>query len=277
LAKPLTRPRELNYCQSLHRLKDLCKQKKYLGQYAESITNNLQQILEKTKHAVQIGRDDFRLDRPASEFISDKQEERLWEQQLFLQWGKKKRSPIQGAWERLIAFQVPLFDQQKKDGWGYIDLVGVTPNGIPAIVELKKNPKSSPEGITKASETPLRMVLEATAYAVAIRENWSNIKPQFEKRLKLLKIDKTIPDSLVKAKIPVVAAAPAAFWIDWFPVTDKGESVKIKEWKAFQILLDQLSKHHYPVKFLSISGSYLAPDSLAIQPLQFPLIPSTSP
>lgn len=262
MAKSLSRPLDLDYFQSLHRLKDLCEQKSYLEQDSKMIAGNLPEILKITEGAVQRNRENFRLDRldrQTTTRISENQEERRWEMELFLRWGERNRQ-ISGVWDHLVAFQVPLFDQKQKDGWGYIDLMGINSSGVPVIVELKRSPCASKRGVTQESETPLRMVLEAAAYAVAVRKNWKQIREQIRIRLEERDIDKpNLPDSIADKDLPLVAIAPAAFWMDWLPVTGKGRSLSRESWVSFQGLLNKLSEHHYPVKFLSISGSYLAP------------------
>jgi len=175
----------------------------------------------------------------------------------------------------LISFQVPLFDKQEKASWGYIDLLGVILKGTPVVVELKKEPATNPVGGTKASESPLRMVLEAAAYAIALRKNWGRFRPEFVQRLKTLELpDSTIagvPQEL--STVRLVGLAPASYWIDWLPVTAKGLKVTPDAWRAFADLLAKFDQAGLPVSFASLSGDIESPESLAAQPLErFPLI-----
>jgi hypothetical protein len=118
------------------------------------------------------------------------------------------------------------------------------------------------------------MVLEAAAYAVALRKNWEKFRPEFIERLKQLDvaentIDK-VPETLTK--VTLVCAAPAGFWIDWLPVTAKG-NIALSSWQGFNCLLKAFENAKLPVTFVSISGDVCTPGSLAAQPLSnFPLL-----
>lgn len=178
------------------------------------------------------------------------------------------------CWYRLVSFQVPLFDKQEKSSWGYIDLLGVMSDGTPVVVELKKEPSTTPKGGTKNSESPLRMVLEAAAYAIALRRNWDRFRQEFVQQLKTL----ALPDSIVTqvprklSTIRLVGAAPAGYWLDWLPVTAKGLTVTADTWRAFAELLAKFDEAGLPVSFASLSGDIESPESLAVQPLErFPL------
>jgi hypothetical protein len=183
--------------------------------------------------------------------------------------------PIPRAWNRLVACQVPLFDQQQKQNWGYIDLLGVTADGLPVVVELKKAPDALSDGKTGATETPLRMVLEAAAYAIALRKNWDHFRPEWMARLG--ELDLPVPViaqvPLKLERVPLVAAAPASFWIDWLPVTEKGQTVTRETWESFRALLSEFENENLSVSFVSIGGHDQNINSLAVQPLVgFPLI-----
>jgi hypothetical protein len=177
----------------------------------------------------------------------------------------------------LVAFQVPLFDRQEKEGWGYIDLLGVLGNGTPVVVEVKKEPRSRPSGGTDSSESPLRVILEAASYAICVRCNWETFRPEFMQRLKKLGIEDRVADRVPQQlrTVRIVGVAPAAYWIDWLPVTAKGLTIKGEAWQAFESLLDGLGKADLPVSFVSISGDVDVPGSLAAQPLKrFPICPA---
>ena len=73
-------------------------------------------------------------------------------------------------------------------------------------------------------------------------------------------------------EISLVCVAPASFWIDWLPVTEKGSQVSANAWDEFRRLLKAFEKEHLPVSFVSISGDAAIPGSLAAQPLSnFPI------
>lgn len=84
--------------------------------------------------------------------------------------------------QRLVAYQVPLFAQQAKQGWGSIDLLGLGHENYPVVIELKIH--------HRAVEPPLRALIEALAYMVALRhENtWKHFGPEWSRAVGLEKV-----------------------------------------------------------------------------------------
>jgi len=160
------------------------------------------------------------------------------------------------GWYRLCAYQVPTYNKRAKDGWGPIDLLGCRVDGTPVVIELKQG---------DSTETPLRMVLEALAYAIAVRENWPIIQRELTK---LLEDNKriTFPNDLTK--VHLVAAAPDCFWKNCLGGLPK--ELKISTSQSFRKLLDALKDLNYPVSFVSISGDYTDPPKLAASIINFP-------
>lgn len=212
----------------------------------------------------------YQLNRGVSVSIDPTERERLWERAAFIRWSTKKTSPLAPCWSQLVAFQVPLFVGAKKDGWGYIDLLGILNDGTVSVVELKKEPKTTQSGGTESSESPLRMVLESMAYAIAIREDWAHFRKELVSRLEVLSVGKKLIDKIpvsLPAKIRLVGVAPAAYWLDWLPLTDKGHRVTAEDWAWFLRLLNEVENAGYPTSFLSLSGEPSNPESLAAQRL----------
>ena len=270
------RPPTYDASDGLHKLKEKCKNKSAILPLSKFLTSkdNLEDAIRATYQAAQERRKSFRLDRepPKNPDVN----ERFWEKGLYLKWGKgnDKKRRVPGCWTHLTSYQVPLFDKGEKQNWGAVDLLGyLNQSGkcFPVILELKSEPPpSNSNGLTaNMSETPLRMVLEAAAYAVALRKNWNiRFRDEFIARVGALGIP---PDSVPKKlnKVFLVAIAPAGYWLEWLPYTEKGRSKVLSKatWQAFNRLLKQFRHHHLPVSFVSISGSPQFPDSLAAQPL----------
>jgi hypothetical protein len=259
----------------LHVLKDFWTQKSYMGPQSQLLRDNLEVAINATYEAAHLRVQGFELGRPTTEVMHDRSRERRLEGAMLQRWNQPGMWRIPGGWERLVAFQTPLFAQQLKEQWGYIDLLGINAYGLPIVVELKKGPDAGADGKTSSSETPLRMVLEAAAYAVSLRKNWGvKFRTEWVAHLVSLglsdQVISKIPDAL--GTVPLVAAAPASFWIDWLPVTEKGQSVTRETWLSFQALVAELKAQKLPVSFVSISGHDKDTEGLAVQPLDFPFI-----
>lgn len=262
--------------EGLHVLKDVWCQKAHLGVQSQALAERgqLSAAIAATFAAAPVRQQGFRLDRSVAEDIHESEQERRLESAMMRRWGAAGMWPVPRAWNRLVACQVPLFDQQQKQSWGYIDLLGVTADGVPVVVELKKAPDALADGKTGATETPLRMVLEAAAYAIALRKNWDHFRPEWVARLGELDLPVEVIAQvpLKLERIPLVAAAPASFWIDWLPVTEKGRTVTRETWESFRTLLTEFEKENLPVTFVSISSHDQYTAGLAVQPLVgFPL------
>lgn len=247
----------------LHVLKDKWIQKSYMGAQCGHLADNLGLAIQSTITPHRI--EGFRLDRGPRDPAN---REHRWEQSVWKAWSSLNATRVQGCWYRIVAYQVPLKDGKSR-GWGHIDLLGISQDGLPVIIELKKDPKSRTRQRTEASETPLRIILEAAAYGVALRRNWDLFRPEFVSHLQCIGIDakiiRKVPQQLPTVRL--VAAAPAGFWIDWLPVTPKGLAVSQETWKEFQRFLVKLQEERLLPAFVSIAGDIDNHESLAAQPL----------
>lgn len=262
----------------IHVLKDSWTQKSHLGEQSKKLSDNLAVAIEATIAAAPMREGNFQLGRGITpiENMAEISEERRIESAMMSRWGENGMWRIPRAWDRLVAFQVPLRAEQDGGGFGAIDLLGVNQTGLPVVVELKRSPAADADGRTGSTETPLRMVLEAITYALALRKNWKNFREAWIDRLNQIKV----PDDIIQEvpqdlkTVPLVAIAPASFWIDWLPFTERGTNQLSEEtWASFAFLLKQLEEENLPVSFLSISGHYSDCNSLAVQPLiNFPPI-----
>ncbi len=253
-----------------HVLKDAWGQKTYIGQQSEWLAINVDDAIRATEIAAHVGRNGFQLNRDPNQQIQNIHGERFLEAAMLTRWNNVGMWEFQGGWKQLIAFQVPLFNQQDQGRWGYIDLLGVNNQGLPVVVELKRAPQANQTGQTCSTETPMKMILEGAAYAVSLRMNWMNFRPEWITRLIACQVPQEVIDMVPQQLkiVPVVAAAPASFWIEWMPITSKGRNeLNPGVWQKFQQLLAGLARKDLPVKFLSISGDAAFPESLAVQPL----------
>jgi len=126
--------------------------------------------------------------------------ERILEAKLFNRWCQSSEG--QDVWDNLVAWQIPLFDNRKRDGWGDIDLLGLKA-GFPVIVELK--------GGNNFSCTPLAALLEALSYALVIAKHWGEVK----KELLARKLPNDLPKEVLPEQVCLVILAPEDYWKHW--------------------------------------------------------------
>ncbi|MBY0527984.1 MAG: hypothetical protein K2R98_31595 [Gemmataceae bacterium] len=243
----------------LHVLKDRWCQKAYLETQCAELAKNLAIALDKTASP-----------DPRQSYFGGSRDDRVvrlresqWERGLW-QWSKRNQENLAGCWHCILAYQVPLFSKQKKEGWGYIDLLGIDDDGTLAVLELKKEPGRSTGDRTTNSESPLRMVLEAAAYAAALRKSWSPFRFQLADYLRKNAFDEglisRLPQKLTLVRL--VGVAPAEYWMDWLPVTPKGLTVSATAWDAFRHLLSALERAQLPTTFVSLVGDPSRPATL---------------
>jgi hypothetical protein len=146
---------------SLHLLKHKF-QKRFLAQQCISLTNCLTDALAATATAAPVRDNPYIIDR-LERRASLAHDEARWEEALFWQW----KDPAPGGaapWQRLLTYQVNLPNKRAADDWGEIDLLGVSFQQLPVIVELKA---------PRSTESPVQMLIQATAYAVALQKAWA--------------------------------------------------------------------------------------------------------
>ena len=221
----------------LHGLKDKWCQKSYFGEQSQILCNHFDDAVEATKEGAPKRSQGYALGRSATVEIDKTERERRWERAVFERWRSPGLSPVRKCWDRIVALQIPLFDRQERGGWGYIDLLGVLGRDI-CVVELKKEPATKRSGGTDNSESPLRIVLEAAAYAIVLRVNWQQLREELVAHMQALGMGASscgnVPEDV--PSIRLVGAAPAAYWIDWLPVTKKGAKWPLMIGGVFRIV-----------------------------------------
>ncbi|MBI1338460.1 MAG: hypothetical protein GC164_16075 [Phycisphaera sp.] len=153
-----------DYTQSLHRLKDEVNQWRQMAVHIQGTRTNIEASIEATQANAPIRNQGFQLDRDNAG--NPQGREARWERAIWGLWGRDFRSGahfLEGVCEYIHAYAVPLYAAQAQDGWGEVDLVGVAPNRLPVVIELKE---------PGADDTPLKIMLQAAAYGIAIQKVW---------------------------------------------------------------------------------------------------------
>ena len=241
---------------SLHRVKDLplVKNKKTMSLAARQVTEELPALIEATRRAVHRRNPPLRYLQGEEERLNLDQlgvsvahpgrinpgEEAQLEIKLFTAHGMGNFS---APWGRLIARQVPLKSRQEAEGWGAIDLFGLTEDGRPVVIELKKG---------DSDETPLRAVLEAAAYAIAVGENWL----QISRECKLWQESDGGPNAIEPASAPypmkIVVASEAPYWNNWDRWSTTGNGVPADTRSSLRTLVEALTAHGISTTFVII-------------------------
>ncbi len=236
---------------SLHHLGDSC-QLRYMEQQCQDLLTHLDAVIRNTLGAAPV-----RLVQPYSLVRSDlgrcENDEHRLERALYLQYGRdwKPGSPpfLPGVCPFFQSFQVMLRNTNEDKGWGEIDLLGVSPTWLPAVVELKDG---------DAADTPLRFLAEAAAYGVAVRKAWADPegllrKPWEELMRKRSGLALDLPAILPEC--PLICAAPAVYWDRVLGRLRPRGTVRAAAWPVFRQLVQQLEARHFPVSFVSLTST----------------------
>lgn len=230
---------KLEIC-SLNNLGAHLKAKSYAADNAASILNQLGAFLEATTLPFPRGKckpaKNYRLKAaPQDEDFNAKSGERKLEAELWKKFGKED-SRFLGGVSKILSFQVPLYSVQKRHGWGSIDLLGIEDGkgGYPVVIELKLDKKTI--------EPPVRAVVEAVAYMLALRGNWEDFRGEWKARSGSKTVGK--PE-----KLTAVILAPEAYW-------EKVENDRnlLASLPNLKLLVDGLAAKGYLIRFASIDA-----------------------
>ena len=172
-------------------------------------------------------------------------EERQLEWDLYNQYKLTNNNQSDNPfWTRLVGFQVPLYDNILHDGWDKIDLVGIDYEGLPVVGELKKG---------SSTEKPLRPLLEAAGYAIALKNVW----PTFYTELQAVLIQHNINQTVIQnpAKFRLLILAPPEYWQRILET----EAITSAKWEAFSNLVSALNQNGFPVSFAQVVNNQVVP------------------
>ncbi len=161
-------------------------------------------------------------------------------------------------WKRLLTYQVLLQDSKTDKDWGEIDLLGASHRNLPVVVELNA---------PTSSESPAQMLVQATAYAVAVRKAWpSCLRAEWAERLGVSL--HSIPEELDQCEL--VCAAPSEYWEDWVGDAPPARAVSPDAWAAIAELRKSLAKSGYPSSFVRLNHEGPGPTNISVVEQQLP-------
>ncbi len=213
-------------------------QKRFLARQCRELTDCLADAIAATIEAAPV--------RVGKRYIQNRKHSRAtgaseatWEEALFQQW----KAPVGGAfapWKRLLTYQVLLQNSKRDEDWGEIDLLGASARNLPVVVELKA---------PRSNESPAEMLVQATAYAVAVKKAWPQcLRTEWASALKVKA--NTLPNELNGCEL--VCAAASEYWETWTGDTPRARTVSSDAWAAIAELRQSLEKSGYPSTFLRL-------------------------
>ena len=229
---------------------------------AEQTIKHLDAIIEKTRGGAPVRKarrvgSTYKLSRdPKGGEPDERSREACIERAIFRKWGPvtriscKDSAFLPSVCQFIQTYQMPLQDKRADAAWGKIDLVGVSFEWLPVVIELKEE---------KSVETPLRMLVEATGYAVAVSKAWKDgcLREEWCKSIERVMAASAPkfewPDKL--QTVPIICAAPRAYWKQRRGKAGAEPNALPKEaWKALADLMSALNDEGFPVTLVEFDA-----------------------
>ena len=236
----------------LHRIQKFVNQLSYMEQHSAELLKHLNVILEVTYAMSPKRSTPYALNRVEVTRPHEKNRELLLEKAIWRQWRwDESRAPtrpqeyfVENHCTHIQTCQMPLQNSRVDESWGRIDLIGVSLERTPVVFELKRE---------TASDTPLRMLVEGLAYAVAVRRAWNEgrLREQWLQHLVPTQNAEEIPVTLLT--VPIVGIAPTEFWNR--RTGNRGPNrVKEAAWLPFNELCEACKQRGFPITFLKFDA-----------------------
>lgn len=260
-------------CQmGLHQLRASVDQLGYMTQHTECLLKVINVVLERTYAMAPRRMKSYELGRRERKNPHKSERERLLEKAIWKQWAWEQFSVHQNGFsaetcQHIQTFQMPLRGNRGDKSWGMVDLVGVSFSSSPVVLELKQE---------AAKDTPLRMLVEGLAYAVAVRRAWNegNLREEWLKSVKPKPQPVGIPETLLT--VPIIGIAPTEYWKRKIGIIGQRSGGKVPEsaWLPFKKLCQTCADRGFPVSFLEFtigeSDASGLPSVHSIRPPQLP-------
>jgi hypothetical protein len=238
--------------QGLHCIQDSVNQLTYMEQHSTELLRHLNVIVEVTYAMSPKRVRPYALNRIEGRLPNERNRELLLEKAIWKRWRRENNGSaveppecfVENHCTHIQTCQMPLQDRRTDASWGRIDLIGVSLTGTPIVFELKRE---------KAPDTPLRMLVEGLAYAVAVRKAWNQgtLRGQWLQHLVTTQNVEEIPLTLLT--VPVVGIAPTDFWSR--RTGNSGPNrVKKEAWQSFNKLCEACKERGFPISFLTFDA-----------------------
>lgn len=186
------------------------------------------------------GRDDlYLLETDRSKDVDMRIRERALERAI---WNIDPQPTVFGDWllrfccRAIQAYQVPLKNTENDVGWGKVDLVGVSPQWTPVVIELKQ----------EVGDNPLRMIAEGLSYAIALRRAWNagHLKECWSKVMKA-RYGQDSPET--HGQMSIIGMAPKEYWQR--AVLGPQALVPSKTWPILKSIIRRCEEAGYSFRF----------------------------
>jgi len=231
----------------LHVLKDEWAQRSFIGGHSKALRTGLTAAIAATRLAVQVRANaahHFRIEVTRMMFVprEGQNDERLLEQRIYKAFGPESPRQLDSLGMELVHYQVPLFNSvSKKDRWGYVDLLAVTPELDPVVIELKHE---------SASDSPFRTLVECAANMIAVEMNWLRIRDEIAKLPRFRERCSSLPNALCKPR--GVLLAPPDYWRNWDHDGSLATRADANTRTEFKALRRELAVAGYPTSLATV-------------------------
>jgi len=200
-------------------------------------------LVARLRTCEQHGRDPYLLTpRDKSDLDKDSYEEAKLERSLAQQW---KVGSTPEFWKDhclgFVNYQVPLFDKTGSTGWRAIDLIGLSPQGMPQVWELKKRPPA---------DNPFVMIIQAIAYGVALRHAWNRGEFAAEWLKWLAGVGRPQPNGGPTRDIQLFGIAPTEYWKEFRSRVESRPDLRT----TLLALMDRAKRAGFPVELVEFTA-----------------------
>lgn len=224
------------------RLKRLANRLSFMKQNCEDLAKYVNEMIERTYCAAPVRKGDLRLDR--SKHKSEEKPrvgERALERAIWSRCRLGSRAQfLPKVCCSIVSFQVPIKQTNNDKAGKAIDLLGISNEGGPIVIELK---------VAKSNETPLHMLVEALNYAVCVKKAWNEKGGLWKEWGLYVTTFKPGYDGIL-IQVPIIGIAPVHYWKTCFGENGPRGQVEKDAWKAFGDLVRACRDRGFPPYFM---------------------------
>jgi hypothetical protein len=221
----------------LHRIKDQF-QKTYLVKQCGQLLDGLDEAIDATFEQAPLRTtiQGYLLDHSTAR--PPRGSEGKLERQLHRQWSGDSCQPVAGGWAQITHFQVSLADAKDAGGWGEIDLLGASEDGLPVVIELKRG---------GADDTPAKVIVQAAAYALALQKAWLHLRREWRQ---VVGPGAPLPTALLPCFS--VCVAPTSYWELWSGDHPRAKAVQPGTWEAIRKIVEAFAARGIVIRTAAI-------------------------